>query len=117
MMTMREMLEAVIAGNVTDEVVETAVHKLAQMDKEAESRNAKNAEKRSAKLAEEAGIVDAIVEFLTEDAVTASQIAEKFGLKSAQKATLLVKRAVEDGRAVQVDIKVEGRKVKGYKLV
>ena len=117
MMTMKEMLESVIAGTINDEVIEKAQAMLDAKAHEAELRNARAATKRAEKVADEAGIVDSIVEFLGEEPVTASQIAEKFELKSAQKATILVKRAVADGRAEQVDIKVDGRKVKGYKLV
>ena len=117
MMTMKEMLESVIAGTINDEVIEKAQAMLDAKAHEAELRNARAAEKRAAKVADEAGIVDAIVEGLGEDTLTASQIAEKFELKSPQKATVLVKRAVSDGRVEQVEIKVDGRKVKGYKLV
>ena len=117
MMTMKEMLESVIAGTINDEVIEKAQAMLDAKAHEAERRNAKAAEKRAERLDAEAGIVDAIVEGLGTETLTASQIAEKFELKSAQKATILVKRAVADGRVEQVEIKVDGRKVKGYKLV
>jgi len=115
-MTKVEAYKAVIAGEVTEEVKAKFEEMLAAHDAEASKRNQRAAEKRAEKLEGEAALVDAIVEFLGDEFVTASDICEHFDeIKSAQKATILVKRAVEDGRAVTEKVKGKSGKVNGYK--
>lgn len=116
-MTKREMYEAIVAGKMTDEIQAKAQELLEALDHGTEARVAKAAEKKAEKLAAEAHIVDAIVEMLGEEAITASEICEAIEeIATAQKATVLAKRAVAEGRAAQVTVKREGRTVKGYVL-
>lgn len=115
-MTKREMYVAIVNGELNDEVKEMAAELLEGLDATNAKRKEKAGEKRAEKLAEEAKLVDAIVEFLGDEFVTASDICEHFEeIKSAQKATILVKRAVEDGRAVMDKVKGAKGKVNGYK--
>ena len=116
-MTRREMYVAIINGTMNEEIQEKARELLDALDKGTANRQAKAEEKKAEKHAAEAGLVDEIVGILGEEGVTATEIAEAIeGIATAQKATVLAKRAVADGRAKQVDIKREGRKVKGYVL-
>ena len=115
-MTKREMYVAIVNGELNDEVKEMAAELLEGLDATNAKRKEKAGEKRAEKLAEEAKLVDAIVEFLGDEFVTASDICEHFEeIKSAQKATILVKRAVEDGRVVMDKVKGAKGKVNGYK--
>jgi len=115
-MTKREMLVAIVNGEMNEEVMAKAQELIEAMDSENTKRKSKADEKRAEKLAAEAKLVDAIVEFLGEECVTASDICEHFEeIGTPQKATVLVKRAVEDGRAVVEKVKGAKGKVNGYK--
>ena len=115
-MTKREMYVAIVNGEMNDEVKEMAAELLESLDASNAKRKEKAGEKRAEKLAEEAKLVDAIVEFLGDEFVTASDICEHFEeIGTPQKATVLVKRAVEDGRAITEKIKGAKGKVNGYK--
>ena len=115
-MTKREMLVAIVNGEMNEEVVAKAQELIEAMDSGNAKRKGKADEKRAEKLAAEAKLVDAIVEFLGNEFVTASDICDAFEeIGTPQKATVLVKRAVEDGRAVTEKIKGAKGKVNGYK--
>ena len=115
-MTKREMLVAIVNGEMNEEVVAKAQELIEAMDSENSKRKGKAEEKRAEKLAAEAELVNAIVEFLGDEFVTASDICDHFEeIGTPQKATVLVKRAVEDGRAVTEKIKGAKGKVNGYK--
>ena len=115
-MTKREMYVAIVNGELTEEMQTLAAELIEGLDASNAKRKEKADEKRAEKLAAEAELVDAIVEFLGDEFVTASDICAHFDeIKSAQKATLLVKRAVEDGRVVMEKVKGAKGKVNGYK--
>ena len=115
-MTKREMLVAIVNGEINDEMKELAAELLEGLDASNAKRKEKADEKRAEKLAAEAKLVDSIVEFLGDEFVTASDICDHFEeIGTPQKATVLVKRAVEDGRAVTEKIKGAKGKVNGYK--
>ena len=115
-MTKREMYVAIVNGEVTDEMKELAAELLDGLDASNAKRKEKADEKRAEKLKAEAKLVDAIVEFLGDEFVTASDICEHFEeIGTPQKATILVKRAVEDGRVVTEKVKGAKGKVNGYK--
>lgn len=115
-MTKREMLVAIVNGEMNEEVMAKAQELIEVMDSGNAKRKGKADEKRAEKLAAEAKLVDAIVEFLGDEFVTASDICDHFEeIGTPQKATVLVKRAVEDGRAVTEKIKGAKGKVNGYK--
>lgn len=114
-MTNREFFAAVIEANVSDEIKEHATAALEKLDTE----NAKRREKTAAKAAEIAPILDHIYEnILTDDPITASDVAATLEDCSAQKATYFLKTLVSQDRAVQTEIAVKGKgKVKGYAKV
>ena len=115
-MTKVEAYKAVIANEVTEDVIAKFEEMLAAHDAEALKRKGKADEKRAEKLAFEAELVDSIVEFLGDEFVTASDICDAFEeIATPQKATILVKRAVEDGRVVTEKVKGKSGKVNGYK--
>ena len=115
-MTKREMYVAIVNGEINEEMQGLAAELLEGLDASNAKRKEKAGEKRAEKLAAEAELVNAIVEFLGDEFVTASDICEHFEeIGTPQKATVLVKRAVEDGRVVVEKIKGAKGKVNGYK--
>ena len=115
-MTKREMYVAIVNGEMNEEMQALAAELIEGLDATNAKRKEKAGEKRAEKLAAEAELVNAIVEFLGDEFVTASDICEHFEeIATPQKATVLVKRAVEDGRVVTEKIKGAKGKVNGYK--
>ena len=108
-MTKREMFEAIVNGNVTDEVVKMAENEIAKMDE----RNAKRREKPSKTAKENEPIKEKILEVLTDTPMVASEVGELVGI-STNKASALLRQI--DGLTV-TEVKVKGKgKVKGYAL-
>ena len=108
-MTRREMFEAIVNGNITDEVVEMAQNEIVKMDE----RNAKRKNTPSKTALANEPIKAQITEVLTSEPQTASAIAEVVGI-STQKASALLRQI--DGLTV-TEVKVKGKgKVKGYSL-
>ena len=108
-MTRREMFEAIVNGNVTEEVVAMAQNELVKMDERNEKR--KNAPSKTA-IANEP-IKAQIVEILTHEPLTASEVANAVGI-STQKASALL-RQIEGLSVTEVKVPKKG-KVKGYAL-
>lgn len=112
-MTNREFLTAIANGEINADVTAHAVASLEKMD----AANLARKNKPSKKAAENAPIIEQIVnEVLGSEAMTASQVAEVVGI-SVQKASALLRAIVADGRAVATDIKVPNKGTcKGYTL-
>ena len=114
-MTKFEAYQAVINGQVNEDVVEKFREMLETHEAEAEKRRNRAAEKRAEKLAAEKVLEDGIMEVLGEEPMTASDIAEAVeGINTPQKATVVVKRLVAAGLAAVQDVKGKKGKVKGY---
>lgn len=110
-MTKRDFLTKVIAETADAEVKAFAEKEIEKLDAEL----AKAAAKRAEKKAENAPLVDALQAILTDEPMTASQIAENVeGINNASKATVIAKILVESGVATVTEVKVKGRTVKGY---
>ena len=108
-MTKREMFEAIVNGNVTEEVIEMAKGEIVKMDE----RNAKRKNSPSKTAIANEPIKAKIAEILNENPQTASEIAEKVGI-STQKCSALLRQI--DGLNVS-ELKVKGKgKVKGYAI-
>ena len=108
-MTRREMFEAIVNGNVTEEVVAMAQSEITKMDE----RNARRKNTPSKTALANEPIKAHIVEVLTDTPQSASEIAEKVEI-STQKCSALLRQI--DGLAV-TEIKVKGKgKVKAYSL-
>lgn len=110
-MTNREFLNAIINGEVTDEVVTMA-------KKEIEKLDARNEKRRTTMTKEQVaneGVKAQIVEFIGDKtAVVASEIAQGVGV-STQKVSALCKQLVDEGKLTVADVKVKGKgSVKGY---
>lgn len=114
-MTNREFYTSVIEANISAEATEFATAAIVKLDADNEKRRAKNAEKR----AELEPVLDNIYEnILTEDPITASDVAAALEGVSVQKATYLLKSLVAEERAVQTEVAIKGKgKVKGYAKV
>lgn len=112
-MTNREFYTAIVNANVNDELTafaQTAIEKL-------DATNARKAEKLAEKRAEEAPLYEALVAVLTADPQTASDLAAQVeGITSVQKASSMLRKLVEAGKVTSVDLKVKGRKAKGYAI-
>lgn len=108
-MTKREMYEAIVNGNVTEEVVTMAKNELVKMD----NRNAKRRETPSKTAKENAPLKEKILEILTEVPMTAKEVGEKMDLSTAKASALLGQ--IEGLNVTEVKVK-GGRKVKGYAL-
>ena len=108
-MTRREMFEAIVNGNVTEEVIEMAKNEIVKMDE----RNAKRASKPSKTAIANEPIKAKIVEVLSETPQSASEIAEKVEI-TVQKCSALL-RQIEGLSVTKLKVKGKG-KVKGYAL-
>ena len=113
-MTKREFLTQVIAETANEEIKAFAGAEIEKLDAEL----AKAAEKRAAKKAENAPLMEALQAVLTDEPMTAAQIAEAVeGINNASKATVIAKALVESGLATSTKVKVKGREVFGYAKV
>jgi hypothetical protein len=110
MATRREMLNAVAAGMVNEEVAAWAREEIAKMDRANEVRR----NKMSKKAKENLPIIEAIKGVLTDEPQTATMIGEKVGI-STQKASALLRQIVDAGNATKVNVKIKGKGTqKGY---
>ena len=111
-MTYREMLTAIVNGEMNEEVVEKATERLEKLDAENEKR--KN--RVSKKAAENAPIKEAILAVLTDEPKTATVVGGEVEI-STQKASALLRQLVEAGSVIKTDVKVAGKGTqKGYTL-
>lgn len=110
-MTRREMYEAIVNGNITDEVIALAKESIEKMD----AQNAARREKVTEKQAENLVLVGKVVEMLGAEPLTATDIAAALEV-SPQKASSLARKAVELGQAASQDVKGPKGKCKGYTL-
>ena len=116
-MTKVEAYKAVIAGELTEEVIAKFEEMLAAHEAEGEKRRNRAAEKRAEKLASEKVLEDGILAVLGEEPMTASDIKDAVeGIESPQKATVVVKRLVGAGLVNVQEVKGKSGKVKGYTL-
>ena len=117
-MTRIEALKAIVAGEITEDVIAKVEEMIAAHDAEGEKRRAKAAEKRAEKLEGEKILEDGILAVLGAEPMTASDIRDAVeGIESPQKATAVVKRLVEAGKVAVTEVKGKSGKVKGYTLV
>ena len=106
-MTQREFLNAVVDANINEELTAYAQERIEKLD----ARNANRSSKPSKTAIANEPIKKAIAEMLTENPVTASEIAEKCEI-STQKASALL-RQIEGVKAVELKVPKKS-KVKGY---
>ena len=115
-MTSREFFNAVIEGNITDEIKDFAKSQIEKLD----SKNAKRKTTDSKTQKENKAIKESLLATMEKDKIyTASEVAgmEIDGITSTQKASALLRQLVETGALTSEEVKVKGKgKVKGYKL-
>ena len=117
-MTKIEAYKAVIARDITDEVVEKFEEMLTAHEAEGEKRRNRAAEKRAEKLESEKTLENAILAVLGSEPMTASDICNAVeDIKTPQKATIIVKRLVGAGLVEMTKVKGKSGKVNGYTLV
>lgn len=108
-MTNREFFNAVIANEISAEVIAHAEKSLASLD----ARNAKRAERPSRKAEANAPIIASLSALLTSEPRLASELAAEVGI-STQKASALLKQ-IENISVTDVKVKGKGTQ-KGYFL-
>lgn len=114
-MTKKEFYEAIANGANNEETVAYAIDRLEKMN----AANAKRAIAQRAKADEFNRMVVEIIGHLDYegDFILASDAAVQFGT-STQKASSILRRAVELGKATSQDVKVAGKGyVKGYTIL
>lgn len=111
-MTNREFFNAIVNGELNDEVIEKAKAEIVKLDE----RNAKRASKPSKKAIENEPIKASIREFLGDGSHLASEIASGLDL-SVSKVSALCRQMVGDGLLTVEDVKVKGKGMqKSYTL-
>lgn len=110
-MTKRDFMTAIANGEMTDELKEYAAAEIRKIDAANEARRAKT----SKKAAENAPLMDKIYEdILGDEPVTATVVGELMEI-STQKASALLRKMVDEGRAAKVDVKIPKKGTqKGY---
>ena len=117
-MTKIEAYNAVVNGNITEEVISKFEELIVAHEKETANRKAKAAEKRAEKLEGEKVLEEGILAVLGTEPMTASDICEAVeGINTPQKATVVAKRLVANGQVAVQEVKGKSGKVKGYTLV
>lgn len=114
--TSREFYNAIIEGNVTNEVIEYAREQLTKLDEKNEKR--RNRLSKNQKSNED--IKTALLAVLENDKVyLASEVVGLVdGITSTQKASALLRQLVESGNLTCEEVKITGKgKVKGYKVI
>jgi hypothetical protein len=117
--TMRQYHEAVISGNITDDVIAKAHAEIAKLD----ATNAKRAEKAAEKAKENDPIKNAIYNLLVEKgAMVASAIGAALTTPenevTTSKVSSMCRQMVDEHRLTVEDVKVKGKgKVKQYSAV
>ena len=112
-MTKREFYTAIKNGEIDEQVKLFASEELEKMD----AVNEKRRNTLSKKAKENEPLLQQITdEILTEEPKTATDVAAVLEV-SVQKASGLLRRLVEDGKAAKVDVKIKGKGTqKGYTL-
>lgn len=103
-MTNVEFLQAVVDGNVNDEVVAYAAAQIEKVHKANEKR--RNTPSKTA--IANAPIIEALTDALTAEAQTAADLAAKVSI-STQKASALLRQMVANGVAHSDSVKVPGK--------
>lgn len=118
-MNSREFYAAVINANISDELTEKAQSLLDAMDASNAKNRSRNAEKAAAKKAEKQPLRDALLNALTDEPQTATDLIAAAGLEGVikfQAVPSLLKDAVEDGIVEKVDVKIVGKGThRGYR--
>ena len=110
-MTKRDFFNTIAnTESLSDELREFATAQITALD----ATLAKRREKPTKASIENAPLVEQIITMLGDEPKTASDLAEPMGIK-VQKASALLRRAVAEGKANSLDVKIKGKGTcKGY---
>ena len=113
-MTRRERLEAVINGDITEELIADCVEELKKLDERCAAVNAKAKEKETYK--ENKEYEKRICEILRNEPLRIDEVAEIVKWPyTRQRLTAVCTNLVREGKAKSVDVKVKGKGTrKGY---
>ena len=113
-MTRRQRLEAVIKGEITEELIEDCKVELAKLDER--SARANEEAKTSANYRENKEYEERIYEVLTEEPIQIDELAERIGWTlSRQRLTAICTNLIREGRIRSCDVKVKNKgKRKAY---
>lgn len=115
-MTNREFYNAIVNGNITDEVIAHASEAIEKLDKTLENRKNKTSPKEKEKAAENAKFDETVIGVLTNEPQIEADIASALGV-TGPKARASLKRLVEAGVVTKSEVKVPKKgTVKAYAL-
>ncbi len=115
-MTNREFYNAIVNGNITDEVIAHASEAIEKLDKALENRKNKTSPKEKEKAAENAKFDETVIGVLTNEPQIEADIASALGV-TGPKARASLKRLVEAGVVTKSEVKVPKKgTVKAYAL-
>ena len=107
-MTRRQRLEAVINGEITEELIESCKEELKKLDAEGAKALAKS--KETSRYKENKELEEKIVEVLTSEPIQVEELMEKLGIElTRQRLTAICTNLVREGRIYVVDVKVKGK--------
>lgn len=116
-MTRKQILEALKAIPANAEYIDFIQHEIDMLD----SRTQKAKEKREQKKAEADALKDKIYSVLTDELQTSADILEQVSADDESvtrgKVTARLTKLVNEGKVERADIKVDKKRVKGYRLV
>ena len=115
--TLRDLLNAVVSGNITEDIRAKAKAEIAKLD----ATNAKRQEKAAEKAKENLPIKQAIYDYLVANGTkTTAEIAKGVEVLegSSPKASAMCRQMVDDGRLTASEVSVKGKgKQKAYTAV
>lgn len=116
-MTRKQILEALKAIPANAEYIDFIQHEIDMLD----SRTQKAKEKREQKKAEADALKDKIYSVLTDELQTSADILDQVGADDENvtrgKVTARLTKLVNEGKVERADVKVDKKRVKGYRLV
>lgn len=116
-MNKREFLTMVASGEFNNSIMEYATEALAKMDESNRRKKIVAQAKQALKEAERAPIRRALFDAISETGKTAAQLIEETGKDlKPQAIPSLLKPLIESGEVVKTEVKIEGRKLRGYAL-
>lgn len=112
-MTRRQRLEAVISGNISEELIEDCKRELEKLN--AQGARVLEKSKETPLHKENKELAERIYLFVGSKPITAEEIAEEFGV-TRQRVTALCTGLVKEGRLNVEDLKIKGKGIrKGYR--
>lgn len=107
-MTRRQRLEAVINGEITEELIKSCKEELKKLDAEGAKALAKS--KETSRYKENKELEERIIEILTNEPIQIDELKEKLGIElTRQRLTAICTNLVRDERICVADVKVKGK--------